>query len=291
MINHPSTSALDVTMSPVGESEHHRPPVGLEHLSLRQEPLPVFVAAAAAGGAGSVCLSVNHPDVVDRKVLREALARLDALNIPVAMGDGFILRAGGDLDGLRRQLDVLAETRAPLANACAFEPDVQVARDPALVADLLGEFCGVARTAQVDVLLEFTPLSHVPSLAAAVGLLEQLDQPNLRILLDTLHLVRAGEGPTDVREIDQQLIGYCQLSDGLLVSESLSAYLDEAVNDRLVPGQGEFPLVEILALIPREATISAEVPLQRLERAGIPPHERAHRILEASRRVVAEAWT
>jgi sugar phosphate isomerase/epimerase len=277
-------------MSLVGESEHRRPSVGLEHLSLREEPLPVFAAAAAAGGADSICLSVNHPDVRDRKVLRETLARLEAVNIPVAMGDGFILRAGGELDDLRRQLDVLSETRAPLANACAFEPDIEVARDPAVVADLLGEFCRIARAARVEVLLEFTPLSHVPSLAAAVGLLKQLDQPNLRILLDTLHLVRAGEGPADLREIDQQLIGYCQLSDGLLVSESLSAYLEEAINDRSIPGHGEFPLVEILSLIPREVTISAEVPLRRLERAGITPHERARRILEGSRQLVAEAW-
>ncbi|MBK3571488.1 sugar phosphate isomerase/epimerase [Streptomyces sp. MBT62] len=278
-------------MNHVGESERSGPSIGLEHLSLREEPLSVFVAAAAAGGAESICLSVNHPEVRDGKVLRESMSRLDALSIPVTMGDGFILRAGGDLDDLRRRLDILPDMRTRFANTCAYEPDPDAERDPLAVADLLGEFCRIARTAQVEVLLEFTPLSHVPSLSAAVELLKQLDQPNLGILLDTLHLVRAGEGPADLRAIDQQLIRYCQLSDGLLTSGSLSAYLDEANNDRLIPGQGEFPLVDILSLVPREVTISAEVPLQRLQRAGVSPQERARRILDESRRLVAEART
>ncbi|MER7693933.1 sugar phosphate isomerase/epimerase [Streptomyces sp. NPDC097610] len=264
-----------------------RPRVGLEHLTLREEPLSVFVAAAAAGDAASVCLSVGHPGARDRKVLRETVSQLDALAIPIVMGDGFLLSPGAGLDPLRRQLDVLSDMRAPLANTCAYEPDVNAPRDPGATADLLGEFCRIARTAHVDVLLEFTPLSHVPSLAAAVAVVRQLDQPNLRILVDTLHLVRAGEGPAELGGIDRRLIGYCQLSDGALASGSPSAYLDEANHDRTVPGDGEFPLDEILPLIPEDVTISAEVPLRRLERAGVSPEERARRILDRSRRVVA----
>ena len=271
-------------------AESRRPQVGLEHLSLREEPLSVFVAAAAAGGAETVCLSVTHPGVHDPKLLRAALSQLEALNLVVAMGDGFLLKPHEGLDGLRRQLDVLADLGAPLANTCAFEPNSELRRDPSYVGDLLGEFCQVARTAGVDVLLEFTPLSHVPSLAAAVELLRELDQPNLRILLDTLHLARAGEGPDDVRKVDQQLIGYCQLSDGPLASESLSAYLDEAVYDRALPGDGEFPLAEVLSLVPRDITISAEVPLRGLQQAGVSAQERARLILESSRRVLARAW-
>ncbi|WP_330252795.1 TIM barrel protein [Nocardia sp. NBC_00565] len=139
-------------------------------------------------------------------------------------------------------------------------------------------------------LLEFTPLSHVPSLAAAVDLVKRLDQPNLKILLDTLHLARAGEGPDDIRKIDQQLIGYCQLSDGPRESDSLSAYMDEAMYERAIPGQGELPLEEVLSLLSRDVTISAEVPLRSLAQAGIAPAERARWILDGSRRLLARAW-
>lgn len=263
--------------------------VGLEHLSFREEPLSVFVGAAAAGGAETICLSVNHPGVHDRRVLRETLSQLAAANLSVAMGDGFLLKPEEGLDGLRRQLDVLVELDAPLANTCAYEPDENRRRNPGYVEDLLGEFCQIARSAQADVLLEFTPLSHVPSLAAAVEMAEQLDQPNLRILVDTLHLARAGEGPDDIRKVDQQLIGYCQLSDGPRASESLAAYL-EALHERAIPGHGELPLEEVLSLLSRDVTISAEVPLRSLKQAGISPEERARRILDGSRRLLARAW-
>ena len=276
-------------MDHLSVAEGHHPPVGLEHLTFREEPLPVFVTAAVAGGAKTVCMSVNHPGVHDRRVLRESLARLKASGISISMGDGFVISPKAGLDALRRRLDVLAEFGTPFANACAFEPDADLRRDPDYVEDILGEFCQVARAAQVDVLIEFTPLSHVPSLAAAAGLVKRLDQPNLRILVDTLHLARAGEGPDDIRRVDQRLIGYCQLSDGPRASESPSAYLDEANHERAIPGHGEFPLEEILSLLPPDITISAEVPLRSLKQAGVPPEDRARRILDGSRRVLARA--
>ncbi|MFF3375959.1 sugar phosphate isomerase/epimerase family protein [Streptomyces sp. NPDC002680] len=279
-------------MDHLSTDEDQHPSVGLEHLTLREESLPVFVAAAVAGGADSICMSVNHPGLQDRRELSETLSRLRASDIPIAMGDGFLVsptagKAG--LDALRRRLDVLAEFGAPLANTCAFEPDPDLRRDPGCVEDVLGEFCQVARTAGVDVLIEFTPLSHVPSLAAAVGLVERLDQPNLRILVDTLHLARAGEGPDDLRQVDRRLIGYCQLSDGLRAPGISSDYLDEAMNERAIPGTGEFPLAEVVSLLPRDVVVSAEVPLRGLQRAGVSPEERARRILDGARRVVTRA--
>lgn len=141
----------------------------------------------------------------------------------------------------------------------------------------------------MDVLIEFTPLSHVPSLAAAVGLVKRLDQPNLRILVDTLHLARAGEGPDDIRRVDRRLFGYCQLSDGPHAPGISSDYLDEAMNERVVPGHGEFPLAEVVSLLPGDVVVSAEVPLRGLQRAGVSPDERARRILDGARRVVARA--
>jgi len=270
--------------------EQRSPSIGLEHLTLRAEPLPVFISAAAAGGAETICLSVEHPRLHDWAGLRETRTQLDASNISVAMGDGFLLQPQVGLDRLERNLDLLAEIGAPLANTCAYEPDPDIERDPGYIEDLLGEFCRIARTAGIGVLLEFTPLSHVPSLASAADLVQRLGQPNLQILIDTLHLARAGEGPDDLRKVDQRLIGYCQLSDGPLVSESLSAYLDEALYDREIPGQGQLPLEEELSLLPRDITISAEVPLRRLAQAGISPEERARRILDGSRSLLARAW-
>lgn len=273
------------------ETDAPQRPVGLEHLSLYAEPLADFVDAASAAGAASVCLSVNHPEVLDPRSRADALARIADLGLSVSMGDGFLIGplAAPGADGLKRQLDLLVELGGPLANACAFEPDAHAPRDPASVQDQLGELCVLAASAGVGVLIEFTPLSHVPSLRAAVELAGQLVQPNLSIMLDTLHLARAGEGPADLAGIDASLIGYCQLSDGPRTSPGLAEYLDEAVNDRLVPGDGELPLAQLLALLPAATTISAEVPLRAMRDAGTSAAERARLALDGTRRVVAAA--
>lgn len=41
--------------------------------------------------------------------------------------------------------------------------------------------------------------------------------------------------------------------------------------------------------MPPQTTVSAEVPLRSLKQAGVPPEERARRILDGTRRVLARA--
>ncbi len=145
---------------------------------------------------------------------------------------------------------------------------------------------GLARAAGVGVLIEFAPLAHVPSLAAAAALVKQIQLSNLKIMVDTLHLARSGEGPDDLATIDANLFGYCQLSDGPLGTMDLMAYMMEAVYNRALPGDGELPLGAILAALPDDIIVSAEVPLQRQKEQGVSTHERARSILEATRRIV-----
>jgi sugar phosphate isomerase/epimerase len=264
--------------------------VGLEHLSLTSETLLDFVEAAAGGGADSVCLSVNHRDIHDPRLRAEGLARIADLGLTISMADGFLVGPlSGGMDKLKRSMDLLVEYGAPYANACAFEPDLGAPRDPASVEEELGELCRLARSAGLGVLLEFTPLSHVVSLSAATDLVARLAEPNLTILVDTMHLVRAGEGPDDLAALDPSLIGYCQVSDGPLRSPSAEAYLDEALHERAVPGQGEFPLERIIALLPPTVTISAEVPMRARKEAGVPARERARLAVQGTRDVVARA--
>lgn len=276
-----------MTRASTNDAKAH--PIGLEHLSLYGDPVAVFVDAAAAGGAASVCLSVNHPDMIDRATLHDARARITDLDLRISMGDGFLLNADAGLGGLERQLALLVELESPLANACAFEPDENAPRDPNRIQDLLGEFCRLAAQADVGVLIEFTPLSHVPTLASAVELVETLAQPNLTIMVDTLHLARAGEGPDDIAQVDPALFGYCQVSDGPTGFDGLAAYMEEAIYERAIPGTGELPLERVLSLLPRDITVSAEVPLRTLEVDGVSSHERARRVLEGSRRVLARS--
>jgi hypothetical protein len=67
--------------------------------------------------------------------------------------------------------------------------------------------------------------------------------------------------------------------------------MEEALHERLVPGAGELPLSDFLALIPREVVISIEVPQRSLAQAGIGPRERVGACIDAVRAMLGTAVT
>jgi hypothetical protein len=65
--------------------------------------------------------------------------------------------------------------------------------------------------------------------------------------------------------------------------------LFEALNERMIPGTGEFPLHEFVAVLPPHLPIGIEVPLKSLKDKGVVPLERARLAVEASRQILADA--
>jgi sugar phosphate isomerase/epimerase len=101
----------------------------------------------------------------------------------------------------------------------------------------------------------------VKSLRAATDVVAAAGRPNLRVLVDALHWVRAGD-ITNLKMADAARLGYVQLCDGPLRGPAdRVALIHEARNDRLAPGEGEFPLDDLLAAMPSNCVASLEVPL------------------------------
>jgi hypothetical protein len=65
--------------------------------------------------------------------------------------------------------------------------------------------------------------------------------------------------------------------------------MEEALYERMVPGTGELPLVDILAAVPDEVMIGVEVPQRSLAESGVGPHERVAPCLAAARDLLARA--
>ena len=63
--------------------------------------------------------------------------------------------------------------------------------------------------------------------------------------------------------------------------------MQESINVRKVPGTGEPPLLEILAALPRDLVIGLEVPLRGEAEAGVDPHARLGRCVDAARNMLA----
>ena len=83
----------------------------------------------------------------------------------------------------------------------------------AATIDRYGELCDRAAPAGIKVVLEFLPIMSVDTLAAAVEVVTAAARPNSGILVDTLHLSRAGSSPADLQALDRALFPYLQLAD------------------------------------------------------------------------------
>ncbi|WP_218171529.1 sugar phosphate isomerase/epimerase family protein [Streptomyces mirabilis] len=100
-------------------------------------------------------------------------------------------------------------------------------------------------------------------------------------LVDTMHVVRSGSEPDDLARLDPGVIGYIQLSDAPLVP-AIPKYMEEAMFERMVPGTGELPLLDVLEVLPRDLVIGLEIPLRAEAMAGVGPHERVGRCVDAA---------
>ncbi|WP_339825219.1 sugar phosphate isomerase/epimerase family protein [uncultured Parasphingorhabdus sp.] len=151
--------------------------------------------------------------------------------------------------------------------------------------DQLSKLCAMARENGLEVGLEFTGFSAgCNSLSAAATLHGRVNEPNLGIAIDALHLFRTGGTPEQVEAVDPAIISYVQLCDGPDFRLS-GEYFDEAMN-RMIPGEGVFPLKKLVALLDPHVDIDIEVP-DFAGSGGSDAKSWAHRAVTASRNLFA----
>lgn len=180
-------------------------------------------------------------------------------------------------DDLRRVVDTTAELGVPLITVNVYLDDA------GLLTATLARYCEEAALAGVQIGLEFVPFSSVKSLRDARAVFASVGAPNLRYIIDPLHLARSGGQPDEVHELGNS-IAVLQLCDAKVLSHPASDedLRDEARNRRLFPGDGELPLRALLSHVPQDVEIEYEVPRQDL--AALTPVERArvaHAVLDS----------
>ena len=105
-----------------------------------------------------------------------------------------------------------------------------------------GVICADA-AAQHDsrVVYEFMPFDvNVHDLDSALAVVEGVDAPNGGLAIDTWHMAKLGIEPEELRRIQPRHLGWVELSDGRY--ENMPDLIDETVNHRRLPGEGEFPI-------------------------------------------------
>ncbi len=105
-----------------------------------------------------------------------------------------------------------------------------------------GELCAdAAEHHDARVVYELMPFdANVRDLDSAFAVVEGAGAPNGGLAIDTWHMAKLGIGPGDLRRVPARHLGWVELSDGRYVS--MPDLVDETVNHRLLPGEGEFPI-------------------------------------------------
>jgi sugar phosphate isomerase/epimerase len=105
-----------------------------------------------------------------------------------------------------------------------------------------GELCADAATrTSATIAYEFMPFDvNVRDLDSALALVEGAGAANGGLVIDTWHMAKLGIAPADLRRIPLEYLSWVELSDGMV--ESMPDLIDETVNHRRLPGEGEFDL-------------------------------------------------
>jgi sugar phosphate isomerase/epimerase len=116
---------------------------------------------------------------------------------------------------------------------------------PASISQLterFGELCAdAAKHTEAKVVYEFMPFDvNVKSIDAALAVVGGAAAANGGIAIDTWHMSKLGIPPAELRRIPLEYLSWIELSDGRL--ENMDDPIDEVVNHRSLPGEGEFDI-------------------------------------------------
>lgn len=106
------------------------------------------------------------------------------------------------------------------------------------IARHFGTLCHHAADYGLRIALEFVPTGAVPSLAAALEVIQRADCPNGGLMIDSWHFHRSGSSLDQLSRIPGDRIFSVQLSDA---SAGPEADLTAGMTNRLRPGAGVIP--------------------------------------------------
>ena len=95
---------------------------------------------------------------------------------------------------------------------------------------------------------EFMPPDvNVHDLETALTVVQGAGAANAALCIDTWHMAKLGISADDLRAVPGHLYGWVELSDGQW--ENMPDPVDETINHRALPGEGEFPIREYVAAV------------------------------------------
>lgn len=256
---------------------------GIAPLTLGRPSPAVLVQAAAAAGFARVGFTLWTPegpldplchDAAGRAALRGSLgdAGVEPLDVGVV-----VLQPSLDLAHVARLVEAATEIGAD--RLIVANRDTQAQR----ASRSLASVCELADQAGLLTLLEFMPYTATRTLSEASDLVSATGNPSAGVVLDVLHLFRSGGTVATLDGPAGRAIRLVQLCDGPAAAPPSDLLRDEALHDRRYPGEGAFPLADVLGALPPDIPVTVEAPVAA--DAGLPPEARARAAMAALRRL------
>lgn len=261
-------------------------PISLHHILAPELAATELVALAARLGCQHVCLFTQAPlpnwrfPTVEQANVAEVGRRMADDGLTAYGITSFAVQPGVDVDDYAASLERGARLGAQYASVRIVDAD------EARATDAFGRLAALAASFGIVASIEFTGYREPDALHRTLRILDAAGAGALSI--DPLHIVRSEASLDAMRAIEPGRIGYVQLCDGP-AHASAEDYLRESAAERMAPGEGAFPLAEILALAPPGRTVSLEIPSERQRAEGAPAELRARKAVEATRRFLAQA--
>ena len=209
--------------------------------------------AARVGFRGIGLWHADLEHVLESRTLREVRSLVDEYGLDQLelefLGDWFL----DPSDERRKAAD---ERRALLFGAAAELPahHIKVGNivgtecELPRIVESFAELCAdAARYTDAKIVYEFMPYDvQVNDVDTALEVVEGADAPNGALAFDTWHLGKLRLEPDELRRIPSRFLGWVELCDGPY--EYGEDRLDEVINRRKLPGEGEFPVAEYLSM-------------------------------------------
>jgi sugar phosphate isomerase/epimerase len=263
--------------------------LSLAPVTLNELDPPALIEAAHEAGFASTDLRVLGapgaapvaPVIGNRPMIAAIAAALADTGVTLFSATGIWLVPEFELDAALPALEVAARLGATYFLAVGNDPD------EARMTDNLARLAEAAASHRLQLALELMPYTAVNSLGKAHRMVAATGARNLGLLIDALHLARAGGTPAEVAALPREHLAYLQLCDAPAKLPPELTLRQESLGARLYPGEGDLPLFALMDALPEGIVIDVETPVA-INRE-LSPGERARLALSATQHFVA-AW-
>lgn len=254
------------------------PEVGVDPLTMLDVSPPDFVSIAGEAGFDSVSIRVEAasrgeerwPLDLGSAMLKETVRRLEQTGMRTLTAEVARLRPDTASSHYERTLEVAARLGARYLLVNSDDPEIDRARENFAALSSIASQYGLRPLIEPITYTQASNLDDAIKIAADSG---------GGILIDALHFHRSGGRPEQLRAVDPGLLPLVQLCDaplappvGLPRPRSLPGGQSTDGSDlqlesramRLLPGDGELPLRELLDALPDDIPVSVEAPVLSL---------------------------